>query len=259
MALSLSLPAATTITVPLARAVLMAFCVVVSQAPEPPSDMLITLAGLALAGKPETLPPEAQMMPPGKPWRTGADVATIIKSDKPLTFGNLKLEPGSYTLNTQPGEKWELIIGKLSSPNQWGIPYKPELELGRMPMTVTKASTPVEQLTISIDDTAAGATLRIEWGTTKATAPFKLRLRGRSGHASDPHSADNPLLKAGPVLEALARLEPPRSLIPEVQAFLETVLGEVPPLEEALDRTRSLHPLAGQLVEPCSRRRCRRR
>ena len=84
----------------------------------------------------------------------------------------------------------------------------------------------------------------------KATAPFKLRLRGRSGHASDPHAADNALLKAGPVLEALARLEPPRSLIPEVQAFLETVLGEVPPLDEALDRARALHPLAGQLVEP---------
>ncbi len=84
----------------------------------------------------------------------------------------------------------------------------------------------------------------------KATAPFKLRLRGRSGHASDPHSADNALLKAGPVLEALARLEPPRALIPEVQAFLETVLGDVPPLEEALDRARALHPLAGQLVEP---------
>jgi len=84
----------------------------------------------------------------------------------------------------------------------------------------------------------------------KATAPFRLRLRGRSGHASDPHSADNALLMAGPVLEALARLEPPRTLIPEVQAFLETVLGDVPPLEEALDRARALHPLAGQLVEP---------
>lgn len=84
----------------------------------------------------------------------------------------------------------------------------------------------------------------------KATAPFKLRLYGKSGHASDPHAAENALLKAGPVLEALARLEPPRSLIPEVQAFLETVLGEAPPLEEALDRARELHPLAAQLLAP---------
>ena len=84
----------------------------------------------------------------------------------------------------------------------------------------------------------------------KATAPFKLRLHGRSGHASDPHAADNALLKAGPVLEALARLEPPRVLIPEVRAFLDAILGDVPPVEEALARAAALHPLAGQLVAP---------
>ena len=84
----------------------------------------------------------------------------------------------------------------------------------------------------------------------KMTAPFKLRLHGRSGHASDPHAADNALLKAGPLLEALARLEPPRSLIPEVEAFLELTLGEVPPVELALQRAAELHPLAAQLVAP---------
>ncbi len=84
----------------------------------------------------------------------------------------------------------------------------------------------------------------------KATAPFRLRLRGRSGHASDPHTADNALLKAGPVLEALGRLEPPKLLLPEVSAFLETVLGESPPVDVALDRARELHPLAAELVAP---------
>ena len=119
--------------------------------------------------------PEAQLMPPGQPWRTGADVATMIKSDKPLTFGTVKLEAGtSYTINTQPGEAWQLILGNVSQPNQWGIPYQPALEIGRMPMTIGKTATPVEMLTISVDDTPAGATLRIEWGTVKATAPFKI-------------------------------------------------------------------------------------
>jgi acetylornithine deacetylase/succinyl-diaminopimelate desuccinylase-like protein len=84
----------------------------------------------------------------------------------------------------------------------------------------------------------------------KATAPFKLVLRGRSGHASDPHSADNALLKAAPVLEALGRLAPPSTLIPEVEAFLATILGEVPPVDDALDRARALHPLAGELLAP---------
>jgi hypothetical protein len=32
----------------------------------------------------------------------------------------------------------------------------------------------VEQLTISIDDTAAGATLRIEWGAVSASVAFSV-------------------------------------------------------------------------------------
>src|SRR5262245_16222706 len=35
---------------------------------------------------------EAQMMPAGTPWRTGADQATVITSSKPLTFGSVKLD-----------------------------------------------------------------------------------------------------------------------------------------------------------------------
>jgi acetylornithine deacetylase/succinyl-diaminopimelate desuccinylase-like protein len=84
----------------------------------------------------------------------------------------------------------------------------------------------------------------------KMSAPFRVRVRGRSGHASMPSIADNALVKAARIVEALGRYEPPRELIPEVRRFLELVLGEVPPLELALDRARSLHPLAAELVEP---------
>ena len=118
--------------------------------------------------------PEAQLMPPGQPWRAGADEATVITTDKPLTFGALKLEPGTYTINTQPGDAWQLMFGKLAKPNQWGIPYQSALEIGRVPMATSKTKAPVEQVTISIDDTAAGAALRIEWGTVSATANFKV-------------------------------------------------------------------------------------
>jgi hypothetical protein len=118
--------------------------------------------------------PEAQLMPPGQPWRTGADVATILTTDRPLKFGTLSVAPGSYTINTQPGAQWQLILGKLGDPKQWGVPYKPELEIGRAPMAVGKAKAPVEQVTISVDDTPAGATLRVEWGTTSASIPFTI-------------------------------------------------------------------------------------
>lgn len=116
--------------------------------------------------------PEAQMMPPGKPWRTGADEATTITTDRALTFGKVTLEPGTYTINTQPGAQWEIIFGKLSKPGQWGVPYQAALEMSRAPMTAGKTAAPVEQLLISIDDTPAGGTLRIEWGTASASIAF---------------------------------------------------------------------------------------
>ncbi|HET6683410.1 MAG TPA: M20/M25/M40 family metallo-hydrolase [Gaiella sp.] len=84
----------------------------------------------------------------------------------------------------------------------------------------------------------------------KATAPFRLRLHGRTGHASDPHAADNALLRAAPVLEALGRFGFAPTLIPEVEAFLAQTLGEVPPVEEALERAEALDPLAAQLIAP---------
>lgn len=116
---------------------------------------------------------EAILMPPGQPWRTGSDEATLLTSDKPLHFGSLHLPAGTYTVNTQPGaSEWQLIIGNVGKPGQWGIPYNAALERGRAPMRVGKTAAPVELLTISIDDTPAGATLRVEWATTRAAIDF---------------------------------------------------------------------------------------
>jgi len=117
---------------------------------------------------------QATLMPPGRPWRTGADAATVITTDKPLTFGKVVLQPGSYTINTQPGASWELIFGKLGQEGQWGVPYLPALEIARTPMTVQTLPKPVEQLTIHVDRQGAGQRLRIEWGTVSATAPFTI-------------------------------------------------------------------------------------
>ncbi len=114
--------------------------------------------------------PNDAVMPPGREWRTGADEATTLRSDRPLTFGKLVVPAGTHTINTVPGDTWQLVVIK-GVPN-WGIPYQPGNDLGRVPMTVTKLGKPVEQLTISVDDTPTGGTLRIEWGTVSARADF---------------------------------------------------------------------------------------
>jgi hypothetical protein len=116
---------------------------------------------------------EDQLMPPGKEWRTGADEATTLKTDRQLRFGSLVVPAGTYQIHTVPGPpQWQLIISK--STQAWGIPYPAGQDLGRTPMTSAKTASPVEQLTISIDDTPAGGTLRIEWGSVSAQAPFTI-------------------------------------------------------------------------------------
>jgi len=84
----------------------------------------------------------------------------------------------------------------------------------------------------------------------KMSAPFVIRVHGRSGHASMPGIADNALVKSARYLETLGAYEPPRELIPEAKGLLEALLGETPPLEEALERAGALHPMLPALVEP---------
>lgn len=84
----------------------------------------------------------------------------------------------------------------------------------------------------------------------KMSSPFLLRVHGRSGHASLPSIADNALVKAARLIERLAALVPEPRLIPEVKAFLQAVIGSVPPAGEALDRAREVDPTAATMIEP---------
>ena len=85
----------------------------------------------------------------------------------------------------------------------------------------------------------------------KTSAPFRLRVRGRSGHASVPGIADNALVKAAPLVSAIGSFRPEPILIPEVRRFFEVALGDVPAPEEALVRARTaLGPAAVDFVEP---------
>jgi acetylornithine deacetylase/succinyl-diaminopimelate desuccinylase-like protein len=85
----------------------------------------------------------------------------------------------------------------------------------------------------------------------KMSAPFRLRVHGRSGHASMPGIADNALVKAAPFITALGTYRPQRQLIPEVEALIGTVTGERPESpEHVLELARAVAPLLAEMVEP---------
>ena len=83
----------------------------------------------------------------------------------------------------------------------------------------------------------------------KTSAPFKLKVHGRSGHGSMPGIADNALVRAARLIERAASFRQPPRLLPETEALL-ALLGEVPEPEE-LDRVVAELPQeVRQMVEP---------
>jgi acetylornithine deacetylase/succinyl-diaminopimelate desuccinylase-like protein len=85
----------------------------------------------------------------------------------------------------------------------------------------------------------------------KMSAPFRMRVRGRSGHASMPGIADNALVKAAPLITALGEYVPEQRLTPEVEALLEAVTGDRPASPaEALERAREIGEFFAEMVEP---------
>ena len=95
-----------------------------------------------------------------------------------------------------------------------------------------------------------GETYYVVTTAEKLTAPFNIAVHGRSGHASMPGIADNALVKAARLIERIAAYRPEQQLQPEVTAFLQAVLGEVPPVESVVERARALHTTAAELIEP---------
>ena len=84
----------------------------------------------------------------------------------------------------------------------------------------------------------------------KMSSPFLLQVHGRSGHAAMPSIADNALVKAAPLIARLGAFEVEPQLIPEVEGFLQALLGEVPAPGDALAAARAVSSLAGELIEP---------
>ena len=81
-----------------------------------------------------------------------------------LDIGGLRVPKGSYGVFTLPAkEGWQLIVNKTA--NQWGaFNYDAKMDLGRVPMKVSKSTQQVETFTISLEPNM----LKMFWETTVA-------------------------------------------------------------------------------------------
>jgi hypothetical protein len=112
------------------------------------------------------------LVPYGEVWRAGANEATTFVIDADVNVGGKTVPAGSYTLFTLPKEDgWTLIVSK--DTGEWGVPYPGEQDdFTRAPMKVSKLDAPLENFTISFDQTGIACTLRMDWETTRAAVPL---------------------------------------------------------------------------------------
>ena len=111
------------------------------------------------------------LIPYDQVWRTGANEATSLVTSKMLMIGNLMVPAGKYTIYTLASKSgWKLIINKQTG--QWGLEYKPEMDLGRVDLTLATLPAVVEQFTIKIVPTGSTGILRLEWDKTAASVGF---------------------------------------------------------------------------------------
>lgn len=108
--------------------------------------------------------------PYGKVWRAGANEATALHTDADIVLGGLTVPAGDYTLfiHLVSADAWTLIVSKETG--QWGLAYKPENDLGRTKMKITKVA-PVESYKMTLSPTD----LKVEWEETSASVPLRLK------------------------------------------------------------------------------------
>jgi hypothetical protein len=108
-------------------------------------------------------------------WRAGANEATALHTDADLVMGDLAVPKGDYTLYVYLNpQQWKLIVNKQTG--QWGTEYSQAQDLGRVPMTMSKPSSLVETLKITLSATGANkGQLEMAWENTVASVPFTVK------------------------------------------------------------------------------------
>ncbi len=119
------------------------------------------------------------LVPYGKVWRTGADEATTMITQKPLMFGDVTVPVGAYTLWTLPAEDGsaKLIINKKIG--QWGVgpgSYDEKEDLARIELKKDALDSPVDQFTMAVSkNSGGGGVIKLMWENTQYSAAFTVQ------------------------------------------------------------------------------------
>jgi hypothetical protein len=119
------------------------------------------------------------IVPYGEVWRTGANAATQLQTDRPLDFGGTVVPAGKYTLwSVVNPTSWKLLVN--TQTGQWGTEHDAAKDAYTVAMTTSVLPEPVERFTIRVVPTSAGGVLEMDWASTRASAEFKAQPPAQS-------------------------------------------------------------------------------
>lgn len=117
------------------------------------------------------------LVPYNKVWRTGANEATEITFTKPVLFGGKPVQPGTYSLFTNPRPKqWTIILNR--DLGLWGaFDYNSENDLLRLKAPAEHLEKPIETFTISFPDSVSGSntSMIMKWDRTVIRIPVNFK------------------------------------------------------------------------------------
>jgi hypothetical protein len=112
------------------------------------------------------------LVPLGEVWRTGANEATEITLDGPVTIGGQAVDAGTYALFTIPGEdEWTVILNR--GLGQWGAyAYDESADVTRFTVPTGMSNAQNEAFTVRFEEAENGSSLVLLWDRTRVDIPI---------------------------------------------------------------------------------------
>lgn len=122
----------------------------------------------------------SELVPLGKPWRTGANAATKIHFSDKISIGGKELDSGSYVIYTIPGkEQWDVVFSKGTAyPDSEGFTTNDDVLHYKARVALHKQK--IETFTMQFSDLKnESCELHLKWATTDVSIPITTNIKER--------------------------------------------------------------------------------
>jgi len=107
-------------------------------------------------------------------WRLGSNKSTTFSTSADLTFGDVTVPKGEYSLWAQKqGDTWKLVFNKQHG--QWGTDHDASQDFASVALKEETEKEPAEMVTITLEKEKGAGELSIQWGNMELSTTFNVK------------------------------------------------------------------------------------